>query len=497
MHKKRFFTSSFAALCLFSAAVHGQSSSAHQEYLQFAQNDHGEVRLDDGRTLYYTVKSRSLENGVEVIRAQVDDPTLADFVDYSSFIITLDHTKQEMSGYLETGSGQFRLQRPLDKSENVFWRRIQPPKMEDRILKNLDTGFMGRLNQEAVGEKDASGRYVIDVFIGFSEQAAQDVGNINTEAQMYVETVNEALNNSQVEGVYLRLVGVGVSPHNPGVVTSVLQDGKEWFKDDIARYAPDLIGLVQRPTDAPGSAGGWGYVPGDIVVIGAPWPGAYRHEVGHNVGGMHCKSEGDTGYNYGFSVRQGRGTAQCGNDLSYYSSPLVMDDEGNVLGTTHSQDMARLWRERSAAMSANRIHTVPFPGEGGWPLTLQAEDYLQFSDTTAGNQGGAYRSDDVDIEATSDSGGGYNVGWISDGEWLAYSANIPAAGEYVISYRVASPSGGGRIQFEKQGGSPVYGGVDVPPTGGWGNWTTIQHTVNLPARPAKYCSGDEKRRLQP
>ncbi|WP_431685960.1 hypothetical protein [Hahella sp. NBU794] len=371
MRKKRFFTSSFAALCLLSAAVQGQPLSAHEEYLQFAQNEDGEIHLDDGRTLFYTVKSRSKVNGVEIIRAQVDDPALAEFMDYSSFIVTLDHDKQEMSGYLETGSGQFRLQSSSDGNENVFWRKIKSPKMDDRILKNPDTSFMRRFNQEAAGEKDASGRYVIDVFIGFSEQAAQDVGNINTEAQIYVESVNEALNNSQIEGVYLRLVGVGVSPQNPGVVTSVLRDGKEWFKEDIERYAPDLIGLVQRPTDAPGSAGGWGNVPGDIVVIGAPWPGAYRHEVGHNVGGMHCKSEGDTGYNYGFSVRQGRGTAQCGNDLSYYSSPLIMDDEGNVLGTTHSHDMARLWRERSAAMSANRIHKVPFPGETGGRYRMQ------------------------------------------------------------------------------------------------------------------------------
>src|SRR6218665_3416641 len=54
-----------------------------------------------------------------------------------------------------------------------------------------------------------------------------------------------------------------------------------------------------------------------------------------------------------------------------------------------------------------------------YAVTFQAEDYSAFNDTTAGNQGGAYRSDNVDIEATSDTGGGFNVGWIETGEWLA------------------------------------------------------------------------------
>jgi hypothetical protein len=32
---------------------------------------------------------------------------------------------------------------------------------------------------------------------------------------------------------------------------------------------------------------------------------------------------------------------------------------------------------------------------------------------------GKHRSDAVDIETTTDAGGGFNVGWIDAGEWLA------------------------------------------------------------------------------
>ncbi|WP_250464080.1 family 16 glycosylhydrolase [Microbulbifer litoralis] len=112
---------------------------------------------------------------------------------------------------------------------------------------------------------------------------------------------------------------------------------------------------------------------------------------------------------------------------------------------------------------------------------IQAEDYNAFYDTTPGNTGGAYRSDDVDIEATQDSGGGFNVGWTETGEWLAYNnVNIPTSGNYTIRFRVAS-QGGGTLSNDLNGGSIVLGSLNVPDTGGWQNWQTISHTVHIDA----------------
>ena len=52
-------------------------------------------------------------------------------------------------------------------------------------------------------------------------------------------------------------------------------------------------------------------------------------------------------------------------------------------------------------------------------VVFQAESYNAFYDTTPGNTGGAFRNDAVDIEPTTDNGGGFNVGWVVAGEWLA------------------------------------------------------------------------------
>lgn len=110
---------------------------------------------------------------------------------------------------------------------------------------------------------------------------------------------------------------------------------------------------------------------------------------------------------------------------------------------------------------------------------IQAEDYNRSYDLTTGNAGAQYRQDNVDIEATTDTGGGFNVGWIDASEWLEYNVNIPA-GNYEISARVASPNGG---SIKATLGTAALTAT-VPNTGGWQAWQSITlGTVNL-ASPA-------------
>lgn len=477
------------ALSLFTTAFFYSSLSqsdtaSHQEYLKFKSHDHDEISFDNGKRLAYTVISRSIKNNTEIVTARIEDALQADLAHYNNLIVTLDNSKQELKGFAETSDGHFQLD---TKNGIVVWKKINKPKALDSILNSTSSGTNNITAARALdvdSEKDADGNYVIDVYMGFSDQAAARAGNIEAYAQMQVETVNTALKNSNIQGVYLRLVGVGTTPNNPGIIwrpIPVLDVMKDWFKDDIARLQPDLIGLQQVQSGAPESAGGWASIGGDTQVVDIDLPGAWRHEVGHNVGGNHCKEATDTGYKFGYSVREGRGTAMCGNDLAYYSSPLIRDEEGNVLGTAEGQDMARAWRERMAEIASNRIHTVPYTSSTSLPITIQAEDYVDAYDTTTGNQGGAYRSDNVDIQTTTDTDGGFNVGWTAAGEWLTYNIVVPADGNYEFSYRVASPNGGGIIQLEKAGGSPIYGSVQVPATGDWQKWTTIKHTVALKA----------------
>jgi hypothetical protein len=126
--------------------------------------------------------------------------------------------------------------------------------------------------------------------------------------------------------------------------------------------------------------------------------------------------------------------------------------------------------------------STPFGGTPApLPGTIQAENFdeggqhVAYFDTTAGNSGGAYRNTDVDIQATSDVGGGYNVGWMAVGEWLKYTVNVASAGTYTIEVRVAALRQGGTFHIEVDGVDKT-GPMTIPNTGGWQNWTTIAKT---------------------
>ncbi|RAW01649.1 carbohydrate-binding protein [Pseudochryseolinea flava] len=103
----------------------------------------------------------------------------------------------------------------------------------------------------------------------------------------------------------------------------------------------------------------------------------------------------------------------------------------------------------------------------GFSTTIQAENFSAMNG--------------VQVETTTDAGGGQNVGYIEANDWMAYnSINIPTTGSYQIEYRVASPSGG-TLSADLNAGSIVLGQVGIPNTGGWQNWTTVSHTVNINA----------------
>jgi len=114
---------------------------------------------------------------------------------------------------------------------------------------------------------------------------------------------------------------------------------------------------------------------------------------------------------------------------------------------------------------------------------IQAEDYgnggsgVDYKDGSSGNAGGKYRDDDVDIERSNDGDNGYNVGWIIHDEWLAYDFNVATSATYDVRARVARKkfSGIDKSQFRLElDGQDISGVVNVPVTGNWHDWTTIE-----------------------
>ena len=111
------------------------------------------------------------------------------------------------------------------------------------------------------------------------------------------------------------------------------------------------------------------------------------------------------------------------------------------------------------------------------PGKIEAENYdlggtLAYSDASVGNEGNQYRSDDVDIEASTDAGGGYNIAYTAAGEWIEYTVNVTAAGKYDFGVRVAATATGKSMHIEMDGVN-ITGPIAIPNTGGWQTWQTV------------------------
>lgn len=114
------------------------------------------------------------------------------------------------------------------------------------------------------------------------------------------------------------------------------------------------------------------------------------------------------------------------------------------------------------------------------PGTIEAEDYdegeswIAWWDSDAGNAGGQYRTDDVDIEPTTDAGDGYAIGYTTDGEWLEYTVDVEKDMSINIDVRVASIYSTGKLRIMLDG--EALGTVSIPNTGGWQSWQTVTLT---------------------
>jgi lysophospholipase L1-like esterase len=131
---------------------------------------------------------------------------------------------------------------------------------------------------------------------------------------------------------------------------------------------------------------------------------------------------------------------------------------------------------------------APFNGGvAAIPGTVQAENYdlggqgVGYSVSSVNGTGNSYRSDGVDLEATSDTGGGYDLGWTTSEQWFDYTVDVVTAGTYTVSFRVAAPSAVvDAFHISNASGTDLSGPVNIPATGGWQTWTTVTASVTLP-----------------
>ena len=89
----------------------------------------------------------------------------------------------------------------------------------------------------------------------------------------------------------------------------------------------------------------------------------------------------------------------------------------------------------------------------------------------------------VELEATSDNGGGQNVGFLDAGDVMEYKVNVRYSGDYDVNIRTASEESGA-LSMElvgEDGQVTGLGNFQLAATGGWQTWSTSTREVNIDA----------------
>lgn len=133
-----------------------------------------------------------------------------------------------------------------------------------------------------------------------------------------------------------------------------------------------------------------------------------------------------------------------------------------------------------------RFIRLQVTGNSEWPAA-QVSEFEVFGSVTSTEPRSAFsrieaesfdNMSGVQTEGTSDTGGGANVGWIDNGDWLMFEDVDFGTGAYQVSARLASDHSGGTMALHLD--SPtgeLIGSINASYTGGWQNWVT--ETANV------------------
>jgi endoglucanase len=149
--------------------------------------------------------------------------------------------------------------------------------------------------------------------------------------------------------------------------------------------------------------------------------------------------------------------------------------------------------EMESPLKGTDVIKISFAGqnvqaEDGTTLeTFQLEDVLNTLDVEHEIPGRIEAEDfsfqsGVELESTSDVGGGQNVGYLDAGDILEYQVVVNKAGFYTVDFRTASQDGAGSVlvRLVRENGQVIYVcQSDFEPTGGWQDWSTTTETANL------------------
>jgi M6 family metalloprotease-like protein len=228
-------------------------------------------------------------------------------------------------------------------------------------------------------------------------------------------------------------------------------------------------------------SGHYGAFPGEGLLIWhmddwttQPYPFKYYCVTVEQADGLHDVDQGRSGGDIGDFYRSGYATSFGRN-----TNPNSTWNEGNQSGLEITQ-ISTVGPTISFTVDTAPLG-IPLPG------LVQAEDYNTggegsgYHDTSKGNTGSLFRTDDVDIGVCTDAGGGYNLAWVEAGEWLNYDVLVAQNGNYTLTARMASGTVGTKTMTAAFDGTTVAT-FNLDDSSGWQSWKDVTiANINLTA----------------
>ena len=147
---------------------------------------------------------------------------------------------------------------------------------------------------------------------------------------------------------------------------------------------------------------------------------------------------------------------QLEESLDYYDEVLISYN-GTEIMTQSGVALEAFSDELVNIVLAGGIIPHKIPGR------IQAEDFVL-------NNG-------FSLEDAEDNGGGSNLSYIDNGDYVEYMVNVTESSNYEVNYRIASESSGGSLSlkyFNEVGTAIAISQVSFEATGGWQTWKTAK-----------------------
>jgi hypothetical protein len=148
-----------------------------------------------------------------------------------------------------------------------------------------------------------------------------------------------------------------------------------------------------------------------------------------------------------------------GTDQTFIFTPGVGYTVANVIVDNVPQGKMTLYTFTNVTTD----HTIQVDFSSENSSLIQAEDFSAMFG--------------VQTQATSDIGGGLNVGFIGSGDWMEYIVVVPQSGNYNLDFRIAGTNATWNFDLLSNGNFlKKITGIN---TGGFQNWSTISTTIYL------------------